>query len=140
MLSSQSDLKILKIFMILIRAIVLVSIALEALAVLYLIVHSFYLSFSWVSSATYDAIDGALFLLALVEIYMSLGYLPSNGRRSLAMVLEAGLSYTVREIIIEFHTGQMGLDTMGALALVILSLGISLYVTSLSNPGERKTD
>ncbi len=136
-MGSQPDLKIMKIFMIFIRAIVLVSIAFEAVAVLYSIAHSYYPGFSWAASATYDAIDGALFLLALVEIYMSLVYLPSNGRKSLAMVLEAGLSYTVREIIIEFHTGQMGLNTMGALALVILALGLSLYVTSLSNAGEK---
>lgn len=85
------------------------------------------------SSIVYTATEGAPFLLALLDVYASLAYLPSRGSKSLVMLLEAGLSYVIREILIQFHAGHTDFATLSPIGLLVLALGVTLYIASRIN-------
>ena len=113
-----------------VKAIILLAIFFETAYVVYSVIVSVSGGLPNLSSVVYITTEGGLFLLALLEVYSSLEYLNGQSTKSLVLVMEAELSYAVREIIILFHSGRTDLSSLGSVALIILALGITLIFSS----------
>ncbi|MEM0158621.1 MAG: phosphate-starvation-inducible PsiE family protein [Thermoplasmataceae archaeon] len=118
---------------VIVRSVVVFAIILEIANIIYSVVQLFRAGIQNISPAVYSVTEGGLFLLALSEIYVSLGYVIDQSTKSLVFIMEAGLAYTVREIIFEFHSGNADFITLGSISLIVLSLGVTLYLSSRSN-------
>lgn len=116
-----------------VKVVVLLAIAFETANVGYSIYEAALGGAASFSSTVYSATEGALFLLALLDLYASMGYLPEEGSRSLVMVMEAGLAYVLREIIIQFRAGNTDSSTLVPIGFLILALGATLYISSKLN-------
>ena len=132
------DMTIARIVIWAVRIVVILAIVVEAASVALSLITTISGGTGNLSDFAINATAGALFLLALLDIYLGLGYLPRQGMNSLVFLIEAGLSYSIREIIIQFQFNSSNATTLASYGLIVISLGITLYFASKINRESRQ--
>ncbi|WP_010917044.1 phosphate-starvation-inducible PsiE family protein [Thermoplasma volcanium] len=87
---------------------------------------------SGLEELVYSAVGNAFFALVLLELFEGVHDFIVKSPQGLRHVVEAGLSYIIREIIIDISTGIKDIYSLSALAIVIIALSVSLYFLVLT--------
>ncbi len=121
---------VIKYFGIVIEIIIIVSIITDIVYTLY----DMFVSVKFgILTLTYNTIENAFFALVLLELFQGVHDFVLKSPVALRHVIEAGLSYIVREIIIDISTGIKDIYSLSALAVVITALSVSMYLITTSS-------
>jgi len=118
---------IIKIFGYIIETLLVISIILD---IAYAIYDIYTMRSDGLEALSYSLVENAFFALVLLELYLGAHDFVVRSPLGLKHVVEAGLSYIIREIIIDISTGVKDIYSLSALAIVIVSLAVSLYFLS----------
>ncbi|KAA8923416.1 hypothetical protein [Thermoplasma sp.] len=118
---------IIKVFGYIIEALLVFSIILD---VGYAIYDIYLMRMDGLEALSYSLVENAFFALVLLELYLGAHDFVVRSPSGLRHVVEAGLSYIIREIIVDISTGIKDIFSLSALAIVIVSLAVSLYFLS----------
>jgi len=120
---------IIKTFGYIIEALLVVSIILD---IGYAIYDIYLMRSEGLEALSYSLVENAFFALVLLELYLGAHDFVVRSPSGLRHVVEAGLSYIIREIIVDISTGIKDIYSLSALAIVIVSLAVTLYFLSSS--------
>jgi uncharacterized membrane protein (DUF373 family) len=122
-----------RIIGIVVRAILIVGIITQIGITIFLTVSS--LIISGPAALVTTAIENALLIIVLLEIYLAVeDYLSGKGRTA-SYVIDASISFIVREIIIDVFNGVDSNTTLLVLAGIVAILSFSRFLTSRAEKG-----
>jgi uncharacterized membrane protein (DUF373 family) len=122
-----------RIIGIVVRAILIVGIITQIGITIFLTVSSLIISGPVALVTT--AIENALLIIVLLEIYLAVeDYLSGKGRTA-SYVIDASISFIVREIIIDVFNGVDSNTTLLVLAGIVAILSFSRFLTSRAEKG-----
>ncbi|BBG22881.1 phosphate-starvation-inducible PsiE family protein [Sulfuracidifex tepidarius] len=89
-----------------------------------------------VTALVSTAIEDALLIIVLLEIYLAIeDYLSGKGRTA-SYVIDASISFVVREILIDVFNGITTNSTLLVLAGIVAILSFSRFLTSKAESGK----
>ena len=83
-------------------------------------------------------VGNAFLLIVLLEIFQSIVDFGKGRGRSVIYVMDATISFLLREIIIEIFTGTSNYQTLLTYAGVILAIAVGRFLITSEKKGERK--
>jgi len=83
-------------------------------------------------------VGNAFLLIVLLEIFQSIVDFGKGRGRSVIYVMDATISFLLREIIIEIFTGTSNYQTLLTYAGIILAIAVGRFLITSEKKGERK--
>ncbi|WP_338599260.1 phosphate-starvation-inducible PsiE family protein [Sulfolobus tengchongensis] len=123
-----SDKDIIKIIGYIIRAILLFGIGVEIVVTIYDIVTS--VIAHNISTLTNTTITGPLLILVIIELYIAINNYLLGKERSITNVIDAGISFFVREIILELFSESYDVTKLLILAGIVGILAFSRFISN----------
>lgn len=90
-----------------------------------------------VTGSYFNTISDVLSLFILVELSRSLVYYFDNRRFRITFIVDAGIVFVLREIMIKLYQDKLNVDQVYALSALLLVLGVLRFGSSLIFERER---
>jgi len=127
------DKLLFRIIGIVVRAILIIAIVVQIGITILVTVSSALIS--GIEALVSAAIENSLLIIVLLEIYLAVeDYLSGKGRTA-SYVIDASISFIVREILIDVFNGVTSNETLLVLAGIVAILSFSRFLTSRTEGG-----